>query len=72
MKLTHAEKKMIRAYFGHNGVECRVKIKNDGTVLRHGHPESTNRSADVWIYLGEAADLLREISTVKEMAKEYA
>jgi hypothetical protein len=43
----------IREHLGHNGHECRVRIKRDGTVERHGSPISdTDRSRDWWCYVG--------------------
>lgn len=44
--------KAIRAYLGHNGHECRVRISRDGMVSRYGSPEPTDRSKDYWQYVG--------------------
>jgi hypothetical protein len=58
-KITDRE---IREYLGHNGSECRVRIQKDGTVLRNGSPNYTDRSKDEWLYLGKRDQFVREIS----------
>lgn len=44
--------KQIREYLGHNGHECRVKIKRNGEVWRYGSCEDTDRSCDYWALVG--------------------
>tara|TARA_R110000737_G_C14243514_1_gene425241 strand:+ start:234 stop:428 length:195 start_codon:yes stop_codon:yes gene_type:complete len=44
--------KQIREHLGHNGVECRVVIKRNGEVWRHGSPEDADRSRDYWAFIG--------------------
>jgi len=58
IKVTH---KMIREYLGHNGHECRVRIKRDGNVYRHGSPTIADRSKDYWSWIGHAEEVKRMI-----------
>lgn len=51
----------LRAYLGHNGCECRVRIGNGGWVRRHGSPDTTDRSMDYWHDIGWAWDLVDEM-----------
>ena len=51
----------IRAYCGHNGHECKVRITDDGEVHRYGSPDPVDRSQDHWTYLGTVDELLHEI-----------
>ena len=44
--------KQIREHLGHNGVECRVVIKRNGEVWRHGSAEPADRSRDYWAFIG--------------------
>jgi hypothetical protein len=53
--------KELREYFGHNGQECRVLIKHDGRVYRHGSDTPTDRSRDYWHYLGDRDQIIQEI-----------
>lgn len=48
--------KEIRRYLGHNGAECRVKIKRNGMILRHGSDDPFDRSQDYWTFMGWAED----------------
>ena len=47
--MTH---KQIRESLGHNGVECRVAIRRDGTITRHGSPDPLDRGRDYWHLVG--------------------
>jgi hypothetical protein len=51
----------IRAYYGHNGVECIVRIKRDGTIERFGSAMPTDRSKDFWMLVGNRKDAERKI-----------
>ena len=51
----------IRRYLGHNGVECKVRIKRNGDVCRYGSPEPTDRSLDFWVWIGKRHAIVREI-----------
>ncbi len=44
--------KQIRDYLGHNGRECRVRIKRNGEIWRFGSREDTDRSHDYWAHIG--------------------
>jgi len=60
MRITNKE---IRDYYGHNGNECKVKIKRNGEIHRFGSPNYTDRSKDYWHYLGTkdfALQIMRE------------
>jgi len=50
-------KRMVREHYGHNGVECRVGIKESGEVYRYGSPVETDRSQDFWVFLGNLSEL---------------
>lgn len=50
--------KQIREYLGHNGAECIVRIKRDGTVMRYGAPDPADRSKDFWQYWGHVTDYI--------------
>lgn len=63
MKVTKAR---IREYLHHNGAECRVRIKKDGTVERHGSPDPFDRSRDFWAYMGTVAELTAEIQALEK------
>lgn len=52
----------IREHLGHNGRECRVRIKRNGEVYRHGSPTPTDRSRDFWAYMGERDEIAHGIS----------
>jgi hypothetical protein len=52
----------IREALGHNGAECRVRIRRDGTVERHGSPTPTDRSKDFWAYLGTRDEIARDLN----------
>lgn len=52
----------IREYYGHNGVECVVKIKRNGEVHRYGSPDPVDRSKDYWHIVGTRDAAVREIS----------
>ena len=54
--------KEIRECFGHNGVECRVRIKRNGVVLRYGSPDLTDRSKDFWQWLGRREEIERDMT----------
>ena len=54
--------KKIREYLGHNGDECRVRIQKDGTVLRNGSSDYTDRSQDEWLYVGKRSEIVREMT----------
>ena len=63
----------IREYLGHNGAECRVRIKADGSVERYGSPDAADRSKDFWADTGTREDVLKEIAreeTVSNAAAE--
>jgi len=45
-------KKSLREWIGHNGVECRVRLKRNGEVLMFGCPVETNRNLDFWRVVG--------------------
>ena len=52
----------IREYLGHNGHECRVRIRHDGNIERHGSPYSdTDRSMDYWHWIGTRGLIVQEI-----------
>jgi len=53
--------KEIREYLGHNGRECKVVIRRNGSVERYGSPNETDRSKDFWTYIGEIGDIRRRI-----------
>lgn len=53
--------KQIRDYLGHNGAECRVTIKRDGSVHRFGSDDAFDRSQDGWHYMGTRDEIIREI-----------
>lgn len=59
----------IREYLGHNGVECRVRICRDGTVLRYGSPDEFDRSQDFWVFKGYREDVVREIREEEESTR---
>ncbi len=61
--MTKITNKKIREYFGHNGVECRVRISRDGTVTRYGSPDPFNRSMDYWQDLGDVDYVAKEIKS---------
>ena len=60
--MTMPTNKQIREHLGHNGRECRVRIKRNGEVHRYGSREDTDRSRDYWVFVGYdtniAADML--------------
>jgi hypothetical protein len=58
--------KQIREWYGHNGRECRVCIRRDGTVERYGSPDPTDRSADYWAYLGTREQIVAMIEIYRE------
>jgi hypothetical protein len=60
--MTKITDKAIREFYGHNGVECRVRISRDGDVTRYGSPVPTDRSKDYWMTLGTRADAIREMA----------
>lgn len=53
--------KDIREFLGHNGSECRVRIKKNKEVWRYGSPVPTNRDSDFWAYMGTVDEIKREI-----------
>tara|TARA_R110002126_G_C10348807_1_gene491455 strand:+ start:771 stop:980 length:210 start_codon:yes stop_codon:yes gene_type:complete len=42
----------IREYLGHNGRECRVRIKRNGEIWRYGSRQDIDRSCDYWALVG--------------------
>ena len=54
--------KMIREWYGHNGVECRVVIKRDGQIMRYGSPDCFDRSKDYWSHVGYRDETIREMT----------
>ena len=54
--------KAIREYLGHNGSECRVLIRRNGDVLRHGDAEHNNRGADFWAYIGSRNEIADQMA----------
>lgn len=54
--------KEIRAYLGHNGRECRVRIQKDGAVLRNGSADHFDRSQDGWLYVGTRSQFVADIT----------
>lgn len=56
--------KRIRKWLGHNGYECRVKIKRDGTVWRYGACDPFDRSKDFWGYMGTRDEICDEIAQI--------
>jgi len=64
--------KEIRECFGHNGVECVVRIKRNGEVYRYGSPDPFDRSEDYWHYLGTRERAVREIEAAIDAANEAA
>ena len=58
--------KEIREYLGHNGVECRVKIKNSGEIHRFGDPNPFDRSKDFWHFIGYKEQITKEIKECTE------
>lgn len=61
MTRIHITDKQIRQYLGHNGVECRVRIKRNGMIYRHGSPDPADRSKDFCIELGCKSDCIFEM-----------
>ena len=60
--MTEPTKKQIREHFGHNGHECRVKIKRNGEVWRYGSREDTDRSCDYWAFVGYDNNIADDMS----------
>jgi len=52
----------VRTWLGHNGAECVVRIKRDGTLFRHGSPDVFDRSEDFWSNMGHRDEIAREIA----------
>lgn len=64
--MTKITDKQIREFLGHNGHECTVRIRKDGTVERYGSPNPLDRSKDFWAYMGTREDVIREIKRETE------
>jgi hypothetical protein len=62
--------KEIREYLGHNGRECRVKIKRNGEVWRHGSREDTDRSRDYWALVGYDNNIAADMAYFGNQMKE--
>lgn len=60
--MTRITDKAIREHYGHNGVECVVRIKRNGEIHRYGSPDPFDRSRDYWHYVGTRDEAIREIS----------
>lgn len=63
MTKTVKKYKQIRESLGHNGVECRVRIKRDGSILRYGSPDPFDRSCDYWHFIGHVHDIDEYVCT---------
>lgn len=63
MKIT---KPMIREWLGHNGAECRGRIKQNGEVHRigNGH-DPLDRGRDYWHYCGMVEDVARDMASAQ-------
>jgi hypothetical protein len=61
-KITKITDKAIRKYYGHNGVECRIRIGKDGLIHRHGSPNPTDRSKDFWAIICTHDEAVREMT----------
>lgn len=51
----------IREALGHNGHDCKVKIKRNGIVERFGSPNPFDRSMDWWQYIGTRDEVVKLI-----------
>ena len=56
----------IRSYLGHNGRECRVRVKRNGEVHRYGLPNVIDRSRDFWTYVGERDHFAATIQDLRD------
>jgi hypothetical protein len=61
----------IREYLGHNGRECRVRIRRNGEVWRHGSPEDTDRSRDHWAFVGYDNNIAADMALFGNKTKGF-
>lgn len=64
--MTKITDKSVREYFGHNGVECIVRISRGGKITRYGSTNVFDRSSDHWVDLGTREDAVREIANNRD------
>ena len=54
-------KKQIREYLGHNGYDCKVKIKRDGQIMCYGSTDPFDRSRDFWHGCGTVDEIINQM-----------
>ena len=52
----------IRNYLGHDGDNCVVRIKREGSVWRYGSSDPFDRSKDYWHFIGMSIEIKDEIA----------
>jgi len=66
MTLPEISRKDVREYLGHNGVTCKVRIREDGSVERYGSINPSDRSKDYWEFMGFKDKIVAEIKENKK------
>ena len=61
MTLPAVSRKDVREYLGHNGVTCKVRIREDGSVERYRSVDPYERSKDYWEFMGYKDEIVAEI-----------
>ena len=59
--------KDVRDYLGHDGSNCKVKIKSGGKVWMYGSADAFDRTWDWWHFIGDLADIKIKMFEISEL-----